>query len=120
LHQGIDVAGADDSAVLATMSGTVVLAEENGSAGYEVRITGGVDPVYTVRFAHLHSYLEVSKDQMITRGTIVGYQDSTGFVLGSSASHVHYEIWENGIPVDPAPFIPVPSGTDGKGASCRF
>jgi murein DD-endopeptidase MepM/ murein hydrolase activator NlpD len=43
----------------------------------------------------------VKVGQKVRRGDIIGYVGSTGY---STGPHVHYEIWKNGKPVDPADY----------------
>lgn len=103
-HRGIDIVGPDGGDVKATISGRVTaVAPWDGAdlRGNYVEITNDTDPnnIYKIIFMHLTSEFLVTEGQDITIGTSIGKQDNTGL---STASHTHYQIELNGVPVDPA------------------
>lgn len=55
---------------------------------------------YQIYFAHL-SRISTSQGLNVSRGSIIGYVGSTGF---STGPHLHFEIRENGIQIDPMSF----------------
>jgi murein DD-endopeptidase MepM/ murein hydrolase activator NlpD len=111
LHAGVDIAGPRDSPVYAAAAGTVVSAactsaycDRDGSlglAGYgnlvELDHGGGV----TTRYGHLTAYT-VAAGQHVSAGTLVGFQGSTG---NSTGVHLHFEVRQDGAPVDPVPWL---------------
>lgn len=58
---------------------------------------GGVKSVY----GHLYS-ISVHTGQLVDGNTILGYEGSTG---ASTGTHLHFEVWANGQPVDPHRYI---------------
>jgi murein DD-endopeptidase MepM/ murein hydrolase activator NlpD len=52
-------------------------------------------------YAHLNT-VNVSTDQYVGRGQVIGGSGSTGF---SSGPHLHFEVRSNGIPVNPLNYI---------------
>ena len=56
---------------------------------------------YTTRYAHLSS-VAVSSGQYVTAGTVIGYEGATGNVTGP---HLHFEVYENSVRVDPMRFL---------------
>ena len=44
----------------------------------------------------------VSTGQYVTAGTVIGYEGATGNVTGP---HLHFEVYENGVRVDPMQFL---------------
>lgn len=56
-------------------------------------------------FSTLYAHNEtntVKERAKVKRGEIIGYSGSTG---KSTGPHVHYEVWKNGKPINPQPFI---------------
>lgn len=94
-HNGIDIAVPVDTPVQATMNGKVIGAGEfKGGYGNMVRIQNGA---WEVRFEHL-AQVGVGVGDWVSPGQVVGLSGSTG---ESTGPHVHYEVHENGLPVDP-------------------
>lgn len=102
-HNGMDIAGAWGTPVVAAESGQVV--DANGSDdwgqswGYYVLIYH--NGTYSTRYAHLSS-LAVGNGEYVSKGQVVGYEGSTGY---STGPHLHFEIYQNNVRVNPLPFI---------------
>lgn len=97
-HEGLDFGTGWNEPVPAVVAGTVVFAQWR--YGYEVRV---VDPSgqFTYLYAHLNR-IDVVVGQYVEMGQSVGLSGSTGF---STGPHLHLEIWDNGVPVDPYPIL---------------
>ncbi|MDO5123066.1 MAG: peptidoglycan DD-metalloendopeptidase family protein [Eubacteriales bacterium] len=107
-HSGIDIAGSGiyGADIVASDAGTVVFAGDNGSGyGNQVIIDHGNG--YSTMYAHC-AYLYVSVGDKVSKGTAVAGVGSTGF---STGAHLHFEIWENGTPIDPLNFM-TPTSVD--------
>ncbi|MBN3990996.1 MAG: M23 family metallopeptidase [Nostoc sp. NMS2] len=96
-HEGIDIAGASGTPVVAAASGTVIKAGwDNWGLGNAITIKH-LDGSITV-YGHNRRLL-VSKDQQVIQGQIIAEMGSTG---NSTAPHLHFEVHPNGlIAVDP-------------------
>ncbi|MEH2272753.1 MAG: M23 family metallopeptidase [Nostoc sp.] len=96
-HEGIDIAGADGTPIIAAASGTVVKAGwDNWGLGNAITIKH-LDGSITV-YGHNRRLL-VSKGQQVIQGQIIAEMGSTG---NSTAPHLHFEVHPNGrIAVDP-------------------
>jgi lipoprotein NlpD len=96
-HEGIDIAGASGTPIVAAASGTVVKAGwDNWGLGNAINIRH-LDGSITI-YGHNRRLL-VSKDQQVIQGQIIAEMGSTG---NSTAPHLHFEIHPNGrIAVDP-------------------
>lgn len=95
-HQGVDYTVPEGSSVFATADGVVRDASmRNSSSGMTVIIDhgNGFETVY----GHL-SKINVRKGQRINRGDIIALSGDTGLSL---APHLHYEVRNNGMRVDP-------------------
>jgi len=102
-HTGIDIAEPSGTPIHAAAAGVVVLAAWDGGYGNAVILyhgkQDGVD--YYTLYAH-QSKLAVKKDQDVTQGQVIGYVGATGNATGP---HLHFEIRQNGTPVNPMPFL---------------
>jgi murein DD-endopeptidase MepM/ murein hydrolase activator NlpD len=99
MHSGLDYAGPEGTAILATADGVVVEAGSNAGYGEMVQIRHefGVETVY----AHLNQ-IRVEVGEGVQRGARIGDMGSTG---RSTGSHLHYEVRLNGAALNPMKFI---------------
>jgi hypothetical protein len=98
-HYGIDISARRGSPIVATASGTVAEAGWESGHGNFVDIDHG-NGIHST-YSHA-SRVVVRAGQQVNRGDTVALVGSTGF---SVAPHVHYEVHENGRPVDPLKYI---------------
>jgi murein DD-endopeptidase MepM/ murein hydrolase activator NlpD len=94
-HPGLDISGKTGDPVYATADGTIHTAGRVGDYGNLVVIEHAFG--LTTRYGHL-SKIVVSRGAEVKRGQVIGYVGSTG---RSTSSHLHYEVWANGRPVNP-------------------
>jgi murein DD-endopeptidase MepM/ murein hydrolase activator NlpD len=99
LHPGVDFHFSPGEAVRATAPGKVVSAGWAGGYGNMVEIDHG-DGIST-RYGHMEE-VTVHAGDSIKAGEQVGLAGSTG---RSTGTHLHYEVRENGRPVDPMYFV---------------
>lgn len=99
LHAGLDLRAQCGVPQVATMDGTVYKLERQTLGGNVLWISHGMrnGSTWITRHAHL-SQFNVSTGQQIRRGQVIGLTGRTGMVTGC---HVHYEIWQNGTPINP-------------------
>jgi murein DD-endopeptidase MepM/ murein hydrolase activator NlpD len=98
-HLGADFAGAPGSPVLAAAGGRVVLADTLNIRGLSVVIDHGWG-IYT-NYSHL-SERYVNLGDSVTSGQVIGTVGSTGRATGA---HLHWELWVNGVAVDPMQWV---------------
>lgn len=99
LHQGQDFAAALNSPIYATAPGIVSFVGVRSGYGNVVEIDHGRG--FKTRFAHLNS-MAVQAGQRIALGQRIGAMGTTG---RSTGVHLHYEVWMNGRPQNPARFM---------------
>ena len=101
-HKGIDMAALAGTPVRAALAGKVT--EARYSPGYGNYILIRHDGQYKTRYAHLQKIL-VKAGQYVKEGTVIGKVGATGKVAkskgGTSASHLHFEVYSQGRPIDP-------------------
>ena len=96
-HRGIDIANRAAPGIAASDGGIVVVAGWPDNQGYGNRVIIDHQNGYKTLYAHL-SNIYVSVGQSISRGQIIGQMGSTG---RSTGTHLHLEIFYNGIPINP-------------------
>jgi len=98
-HFGMDFTAPRGTPVYATGDGIVKRAD-NSATGYgkHIRIDHGFG--YVSLYAHLYKY-NVRVNQRVKRGDLIGFVGSTG---RSEAPHLHYEVFKDGIRINPINF----------------
>lgn len=99
-HSGVDIGAAAGTPIRAAAAGRVAFAGVAGGYGNVVIVDHG-DGRQT-RYAHCRS-LAVTEGQAISAGEVVGEVGSTG---RSTGPHLHFELRENGLAIDPSGWIP--------------
>ena len=99
-HKGVDIGGVYySSEVHAAKSGTVIVSQYSSSYGNYVVVSHGSGN--TTLSANMSSR-SVSVGQWVDQGDVLGITGSTGI---SSGPHLHFEITENGVRVDPLQYL---------------
>ena len=99
LHQGQDFAAPLNTPIYATAPGVVSFTGVRSGYGNTVEIDHGHG--FKTRFAHLNA-IGVQAGQSIALGQRIGAMGTTG---RSTGVHLHYEVWVNGRPQNPARFL---------------
>ncbi len=101
IHRGIDLGTGCGAPIYAASGGRVTSAGWLGTYGNWVKIAhgSGIDTGY----AHLVTGgILVRVGQLVRAGQQVGWSGATGAATGC---HLHFEVYQNGVQVDPAPFM---------------
>lgn len=99
-HKAYDIANGGGGPILAADGGTVVGAGWDPS-GYGNKIVIDHGNGFVTLYAHL-SVLQVSAGQRVNRGDVIGQMGSTG---RSTGTHLHFEIRQGGVLLDPGAFL---------------
>jgi murein DD-endopeptidase MepM/ murein hydrolase activator NlpD len=98
-HAGVDQRGAAGAPIHAIAAGVVRIVHQYNLHGGTVAIDHGQG----LSSIYLHqSKFAVVEGQQVKRGDIIGYVGSTG---RSTAPHLHWSIYANGVPVNPGQWI---------------
>ena len=98
-HDGIDYGAPHGEPVVASKSGTVIAAQFFQGRGLTVMVKHAHG--FTTVYQHL-SKLNVRKGERIRQRKVVGNVGTTG---ASTGAHLHFEIWKNNKPVNPARYV---------------
>ena len=102
-HAGIDITADIGTPVAAAQSGKVVkvsIGTWDGGYGTNVMVDGGAG--YTTLYAHLSGVNVAIGDEITAGATVLGWIGMTGRTTGP---HVHFEIRNNGVPVNPMGYL---------------
>lgn len=98
-HYGIDIATALNEPIGAFADGTAIFADWTNDYGWSVILQHGS---YTTFYKHCSKIL-VREGESVQRGQTIALTGNTG--LESSGTHLHFELWKNGIPLNPLDYI---------------
>ncbi len=98
-HQGLDIAAAPGTKVVAPADGIVTMAGPTGGYGNFLVISHGYGMV--THYGHLQKFM-VRPGQRVRRGDLIGMVGSTG---RSTGPHLHYEVVVHQRTVDPTRYI---------------
>jgi murein DD-endopeptidase MepM/ murein hydrolase activator NlpD len=102
MHLGIDVGILRSLDVRAAGAGTVLAAGYlTGYEGYGNVVIVDASHGYTTLYAHL-AEIGVGPGEWLDAGERLGTAGCTGSCTGT---HLHFELRQDGVPIDPAPFL---------------
>jgi murein DD-endopeptidase MepM/ murein hydrolase activator NlpD len=96
-HFGLDIAGKTGNLVVAAADGNIVFSGWTYDEGYIVIISHASG--FTSFYKHNQSLLK-SSGSFVRRGEPIATLGNSGTM--SSGPHLHFEIWKDGVPVDPS------------------
>jgi len=95
MHKGIDIGAPWGTPVHAAMDGVVSFAGRSAGYGNFIKLSSGGN--IATGYGHLSRIL-VRNGERVSRGQLIGAVGSTGL---STGPHLHWEVWKNGISVNP-------------------
>ncbi len=100
MHNGIDIGASYGTDILASADGVVTSVTYNeGGYGWYIVVYHG-DGISTL-YAHCSSII-ASVGETVKQGQVIALVGSTG---ASTGPHIHFEVRENGTPVDPLGYV---------------
>ncbi|GAA4234004.1 M23 family metallopeptidase [Postechiella marina] len=99
-HYAIDLVVPKNTPIKATADGTVIFAEWTASTGYVVILehSHGLISVYKHNAA-----LTKAQGDLVKAGEVIATSGNTGEL--STGPHLHFELWNDGYPINPSNFI---------------
>jgi murein DD-endopeptidase MepM/ murein hydrolase activator NlpD len=99
-HYGLDIAGKTGNLIIAAADGNIVFSGWTYDDGYVVIVSHASG--FMSFYKHNQSLLK-SSGTVVHRGEPIATLGNSGTT--SSGPHVHFEIWKDGIPVDPSLYL---------------
>ncbi len=99
-HYAVDVAVQKDAPIKAIADGTVVFSEWSATTGFVIIIEHG-NSLLSV-YKH-NSRLFKNQGELVKSGEVIAAAGSEGTL--STATHLHFELWYNGYPINPTNFM---------------
>ncbi len=103
-HYGMDIAAPTGTPIKAAADGVVMFNDWSERSGYVLVIKH--DYGFSTVYKHNQRNL-VKQFEKVSRGQVIALLGGTGQV--SSGPHLHFEIWKEKRPVDPMPYVGMPS-----------
>lgn len=99
-HFAVDIVAATDTPIKATADGIVIFAEWTATTGYVTII----EHSYGLISVYKHSAsLTKSQGDLVKAGEVIATIGNTGEL--STGPHLHFELWNDGYPINPTNFI---------------
>lgn len=99
-HFGIDVVAPKNEAIKATLDGTVIFAEWTVETGYVIQLQHA-DNIVSI-YKH-NSILHKEVGDYVKAGEVIAIVGNSGEL--STGPHLHFELWYNGIPINPEDYM---------------
>lgn len=103
-HKGLDIIAEEGTQVMASLSGTVQEVYDDPLWGTIVIINHG-DNLQT-KYANLSEEVLVKEGAKVNKGDVIGRIGKTADIEMMEEAHIHFEVIENGISVNPNDYLP--------------
>ena len=103
VHNGVDLAAPLGQTVKAARTGTVTAVYEDDYLGHTVVISHSDG--YSTHYCNLAPELSVSAGDTVTVGQALGVIGDSALIEVAEEPHLHFAVYHNGEPVDPAGFL---------------
>lgn len=99
-HYAVDVVAPRDSPVKAVADGTVIFAEWTAATGYVIILKHNNNLISVYKH---NATLTKGQGEIVKAGEVIATIGNTGEL--TTGPHLHFELWRDGFPVNPANFI---------------
>ncbi len=99
-HFGIDVVAPKNEAIKATLDGTVIFAEWTAETGYVIQLQHANNLISIYKH---NSVLHKEPGDHVKAGEVIAIVGNSGEY--STGPHLHFELWYNGIPINPEDYM---------------
>lgn len=105
IHQGIDIAVPEGTAIFASTPGyvkTISYSDTGYGICIEIEYCSSNGDVWMTRYAHLSEIADLSLGDYVKVNDCIAFSGNTG---NSTGPHLHFEIFKNGITIDPEVYV---------------
>lgn len=102
-HDGVDIAAASGTTVLAACNGTVLSVKEDALMGTTVTVEH--DGGYQTTYANLQTAPPVEAGDIVSAGQIIGAVGATAAAESAQGPHLHFSVSKYGEAIDPHEFL---------------
>lgn len=99
-HFGIDIAAPENEAIKATLDGTVIFTGWSAETGHVIQVQHSNNLISIYKH---NSALMKKMGQYVKAGEVIAIIGNSG--EQTTGTHLHFELWYNGNPVDPQDYI---------------
>lgn len=99
-HYGTDIVGEKDASISAVLAGTVIFAEWSITTGYVIQIQHDYNLISIYKH---NAEIFVKTGDRVKAGDLIAIMGNEGEY--STGPHLHFELWQNGIPLNPENYI---------------
>lgn len=103
VHLGVDIEAPPETPVTAVKAGTVTKVYNDDMLGITIEINHGSG--YTTRYSNLSTDRMVGEGDVVEAGDVISGVGITALFESSDPPHLHFEVLQDGIPIDPIKFI---------------
>ena len=103
-HDGIDIAAAAGTAVVAASGGTVRSVTDDDRLGVTVVLSH--PDGYETTYGSLQADVTVSEGESVSAGEAIGAVGNTSLTESALGAHLHFSVTKDGAAVDPADYLP--------------
>lgn len=104
-HKGVDIMAAENSQVVAVLSGTVQEVYDDPLWGKVIILDHGND--FLTKYTNLSSEELIEEGISVDQGEVIGRIGDTASIEMMMEPHIHFEIIEEGISINPKNYLPV-------------
>ncbi|MBG40012.1 MAG: peptidase M23 [Flavobacteriales bacterium] len=99
-HFGVDIVSASNASVKATLGGVVIFSDWSVSGGHTIIVQ---HPENIISVYMHNSSITKKNNELVKAGEVIGIVGNSGET--SYGPHLHFELWQNGIPINPEDYI---------------
>ena len=101
-HMGIDINGSTGTKIYSPLKGKVIYEGFDKKLGNMIIISH--DNGYLTKYMHnKKNFVKYADD--VEAGNLIAEMGNSGSSVKNEGIHLHFELWENGVPIDPSIFI---------------